>query len=379
MTVTTIPAPARPRCARRSVIAAFAFGFAFGIGLVGQTTAIAAPPAPDSAEAAIQRGIELRKRRQDREALAEFQRALRIRETPRALAQLGLAEQALGQWIAAEEHIAAALKSENDDWIKRNQRALNDALAAVGRNLGTVEIWGEPAVAEVVVNGQPSGRLSPPTQVRVVAGAAVIYVRAAGHQELSRNVHVSAGGLVRENVNLVPLAITAQSSEPANQAGGGAHGSAPAVAGGGAAAPDGSNPMMVQASSDERDTNAWRTAAWIAGGASLAMVGLGVYGAITASNRLTDFQKTPASNGMRSCGTDLPNYGGSQCSDIHGEWQTARTVTLVGFIGAGVLAGASAALWIWSSNADQASPAVSALACAPRVSGELGIGCGLRF
>lgn len=158
----------------------------------------------DDYEAAIKRGVSLRREGKDREALAEFQRALAIRETPQVLAQIGLAEQALGVWLAAEQHLQGALKGKGDPWITRNEPTLRKSLAAVGEHLGGVEIWGEPASAEVIVNGKPIGTLGASPSTRVIAGTASVLVRADGFEDLTRQIQVSGGGVVRENVQLIP-------------------------------------------------------------------------------------------------------------------------------------------------------------------------------
>jgi hypothetical protein len=158
----------------------------------------------EDVEAIVKRGIELRRKGDDQAALAEFKRALAIKETPRVRAQVGLAEQALGLWLSAEEHLASAVKAERDPWVTRNRSALDSALAAIGAHLGTVEIWGGPAGAEVVINGTPAGKLPSAGPVRVIAGACSLLVRADGYQDTARTLQVGAGELVRDNVQLIP-------------------------------------------------------------------------------------------------------------------------------------------------------------------------------
>jgi hypothetical protein len=158
----------------------------------------------DDYEATVKRGVSLRREGKDREALAEFQRALAIRETPQVLAQIGLAEQALGVWPSAEAHLQSALKGKGDPWIGRNEPTLRKSLAAVAEHLGSVEIWGEPAGAEVLVNGKSAGTLGSSPSTRVIAGAVSVLVRADGYDDLTRQVQVAGGGVVRENVQLIP-------------------------------------------------------------------------------------------------------------------------------------------------------------------------------
>src|SRR5262245_38202257 len=72
----------------------------------------------DAAEAAIKRGIELRKKGDDEQALREFTQAYQLSKSPRALAQMGVAEQALGRWVDAEVHVERALQASSDGWIQ---------------------------------------------------------------------------------------------------------------------------------------------------------------------------------------------------------------------------------------------------------------------
>ncbi|HEX4352161.1 MAG TPA: tetratricopeptide repeat protein, partial [Polyangiales bacterium] len=65
--------------------------------------------AEDSADALISQGVALRKQGKNAEALVDFQRAYQISPSPRAQAQIALAEQALGDWIAAEDGLVSAL------------------------------------------------------------------------------------------------------------------------------------------------------------------------------------------------------------------------------------------------------------------------------
>lgn len=60
----------------------------------------------------IRKGVELRRKGRNQEALAEFQKAFfEVAHTPRAAAQLGLCEQSLGNWLRAHLHLSDALTS----------------------------------------------------------------------------------------------------------------------------------------------------------------------------------------------------------------------------------------------------------------------------
>src|SRR5262245_48414592 len=101
---------------------------------------LAAPASATEADDLIEQGIALRKKERDQEALALFQKALERQPTPRAAAQLGLCEQALGLWVAAEKHLDQALHHPQDVWIKKNEPALRSALAKVQQNVGSIEV-----------------------------------------------------------------------------------------------------------------------------------------------------------------------------------------------------------------------------------------------
>src|SRR5438046_3093385 len=90
-------------------------------------------------EKEIDAGLDLREKGKDREALEHFQKAYELSKGPRALAQMALAEQALGVWIDAEAHLKLALQSKEDKWIRGNRQVLEGALNVIQRRLGSLE------------------------------------------------------------------------------------------------------------------------------------------------------------------------------------------------------------------------------------------------
>lgn len=99
---------------------------------------VAPAAAQEDADSLIHRGVEMRRQGHDAEALDTFTRALAIQASPRALAQVALAEQALGQWVAAESRLVAALANEDDPWIAGNREPLEAALATIRRHLAAI-------------------------------------------------------------------------------------------------------------------------------------------------------------------------------------------------------------------------------------------------
>src|SRR3954451_10973455 len=91
----------------------------------------AAPVASASEEELINRGIALREARNDGAALEAFRQAYALSKSPRTLAQMALAEQALGRWVEAEADLGQALGRADDSWIARNKGLLSQALAEI--------------------------------------------------------------------------------------------------------------------------------------------------------------------------------------------------------------------------------------------------------
>jgi hypothetical protein len=173
-------------------------------------------------EALIKKGIELRRKGHDEQALELFKRAHDIDHGARSLAQMGFAEQALGIWVDAETHINAALGSASEPWIVKNRSVIQEALALVVSHLGSLEVWGTPAGAEVLIGGKLAGVLPLTAPLRATAGTVEIRVRASGFVELARVVDVPATRTARERFELpkkAPLNLTvAESPQPATRA-----------------------------------------------------------------------------------------------------------------------------------------------------------------
>ena len=165
-------------------------------------------------DAIIKKAVELRRQGNDRDALAELQRATSIANPPRLSAQIGLAEQALGLWPAADKHLREALDQGTDPWIKKNRKLLDESLATVDAHVGTLDVWGAPAGATVLIDGEPVGTLPLPNAIKVPAGTVELTLRAKNHVELTRRLELSPGANVREHVVLREISIAAPPPAP---------------------------------------------------------------------------------------------------------------------------------------------------------------------
>jgi serine/threonine-protein kinase len=169
---------------------------------------------PVDPEALIASGLELRRQHRDAEALDAFRRAYAASPTPRALAQIAFAEQALGNWVDAEADLQNALMARDDRWIARNLALLQRGLASIEEHLGWIEIAADVSLADVWVNGVDLGTQPLPCKLRVEAGSVDVELRATGYDPARRLTYVAAGGSGHESIHLVPLAIAPPPEPP---------------------------------------------------------------------------------------------------------------------------------------------------------------------
>src|SRR4051812_29586201 len=90
-------------------------------------------------ESLMRDAVGLRRAGDDAGALKLFEQAYALNKTPKALAQIGIAEQALGRWSAARKHLGQALESGDDPWIKKNRAAINKSLDIIAAHVGQLE------------------------------------------------------------------------------------------------------------------------------------------------------------------------------------------------------------------------------------------------
>ena len=160
-----------------------------------------APAAAQDADATIEEGLALREQGRDAEALERFRAAYESAPSARALAQIALAEQALGRFVDAEAHLVEAMEL-GGEWIERNREALEGARSVLEAHLASLELTGGPAGAEVHVDGRSRGELPLDSPLRVPAGTLEVEIRADDHYPMRRTVEVRGGGLARLEVVL---------------------------------------------------------------------------------------------------------------------------------------------------------------------------------
>jgi hypothetical protein len=294
-----------------------------------------ADPASD-ADALITKGIALREKGRDDEALDAFRDALARSPTARARAQTALAEQALGMWVLAEADLTAALSAQGDAWIAKNRAALDRALLVIRKRVATLEVRGAEH-ADVLVDGVKIGSGAGP--FRVEAGRRALEVRAPGFQPTTRTIDLPPGGVARETVTLVAVANAAP--EP------------PAPP---ASPPEKPAPHPVAPRGNVGSGQ--RVLGWAFVGTGAALAGAGAVSLVVRNGQIEDYNK--------SC----PGLGASQppsCAQQISSADTWMTVAIVTFIGGGVLAAGGGVLLATSPHAAPATSTAASptLACSP--------------
>jgi hypothetical protein len=301
--------------------------------------------ADGDAEALIARGIELREQGKDDEALSVFKEAYGRSPSPRARAQVALAEQALGLWVSAEKNLEAALAAGSDSWIAKNRGPLEGALAVIRRHVGSLEVRGTEG-AEVFLDGVKLGTLPQSEPFRVEAGRRSLELRAKGFHPTSRSIEIPAGGAARETVQLVSMP-----ERPTAQGGGFTPGE-----------------RGVTTVDEGRGQ---RVIGWSFAGAGAALLGAGAVSLLVRKGFIDEYNADATCPGI---GSSAPQP--ARCEDRIESSRTWQTVSLVSFVAGGVFVAGGLTLVL---TAPSRRPA-TAFACAPfGAPAGSGVACSGRF
>jgi hypothetical protein len=332
-----------------------------------------------SDEALVKRGLELRRRGEDAEALRVFEQAYAARPTPRVRAQMALAQHALGMWIEAEAGLVAALAATGDPWIARNRAPLESSLASVRKRLAWLEVAVNVPDARFFANGVEV-RIATGQPARVVAGVVVLEVRADGYEPVQRRLDIPSGGSAREVVTLARVATTAPplaapppstaSPAPASPAPASPAPASPAPASpASSVAPSPFAPPQREAPPTTGDAR--RTVAWIAAGSAVVLLGTGIVADVVRENDASVYLD------------DSRCYYGTlsreqRCGSYRQSAMTVQWIGVGAYAGAGVAALVSVYLFATASHADTTDRRAGAvqMQCGPMGAG---VTCGGTF
>lgn len=293
------------------------------------STATAEP----SAEALLRRGIEHRKADDDRAALADFELAYQRGKSAQALAQVALAEQALGLWVEANAHLRSALNQGTDEWIRTHRATLEEALQEIASRLGRIDVWCNVDGAAVQLDDRKLGHTPLHEPLPVVAGQSVLTVSAPGYFEVTRQVQVDANGLSRVDVRLTPVNTKPQTEASAA-----------------------STSPTAPPSQDAARSVLWYTSL----GLTALGVTVGVTGYVTREANIKIYNDDTHCRQIRNTPRSV------ECKDEWQAWRRGETLAIVGFASAAVFGGVGLYLWLDRPRSEQAllcNAGVSAVRC----------------
>ena len=292
-----------------------------------------------AASALIEQGLDLRQSQHDAEALLLFEKAQALSPSPRGQAQVALAQQALGRWRLAEQNLKAALAAKSDAWIESRRPILERAMGVIRENLGDVEIVGARA-GSVYVDGVRVDDPGALTHLRLEVGRRALELRSPGFYPFSRVLDVRPGAAVRVEVEQHPLLADAQPPPGST-----------AIVPGATPRPPSPEPAKGDAGKTQR------TIGWIVLGGAAVFLATGAVGIIERESDAVSY------NNSCSKGTN-ESQNENECNDLYSKGNTAQTVGIIGFVGAGVAGVVSATLLLTAPSAKAKGTTVS-LSCTP--------------
>ena len=304
-------------------------------------------------------------------ALAEFRCAYSLDPSPEALAQVALAEMALGRWVDAGADLERAMSHDDDRWVRAHHAPLTAAAESISDNIGELTIEGIPAGADVVLDGRVVGQLPLRGAVRLPTGWVEIELRASGFGTVRRERRIEARASAHETIELVPLGDgvgtekqTAKSAPGPGQVTTSASVAVPGQVGG--LRPAIAPPMPAVVSRPLPDVSIMATAgnsgggvawpAWVTLGGGLVSLGTAIGFHVWREKLANDF------NGH--CNIALQADGGGDCSSLHHSINLAETVYIIGYVTAAVLGGSSTYLFVTAPRPSSGGTQ-GAFACTP--------------
>lgn len=286
------------------------------------------------------------------EARISFQQSYALKPAPAALRNLAASELKTGRYVEAARHFMTYLKTTKKTEIERAD-VVEQGLTEAKSHCGMLTVETNVAGAEISVDGETIGRAPLGSDPWVAhPGEHIVRVRLEGYDDRTERHNLEAGRALR-------IAITLQRNGLATRSGMGSD--MPPAARGAKLA---SSPEDRSFGSQEA-SRAWRPPPpeQSERPSRIGVAPLVIGGAVTSAGLAVGIGYTLASNATRhdrddllasvpgpspKCASGSPNAGScDQVKKLDDKANTERTVATVGFVVAGVAAGATLVYWVW--------------------------------
>jgi len=288
-----------------------AFWLSFTLCLVTTAAAAGDDPRRAQAEALMKEGVALHEAHKEEEALARFQRAYAAYPTPNILFAIATSESILGRSLQALRHYREAMNSPtlHPNNVQRGRDYVRDLEAKLCR----IEVKAPPGT-DVRVDGAP-----PTDPLDAEPGDHVVEATNEGQQ--TRTTAACAPG--KTVAVVIDFAAAAPPPPPV------------------ALAPSTSP-------APERDTSPRNVAAGAAAGLAVVSAGLGLAFLVRSNSQVSDATSFDATFPGGACTAAGPC---ASFRDQLDDARTSRTVSTLGFLGAGLFSVAAVALFtLWPST-----------------------------
>jgi hypothetical protein len=329
----------------------------------------------------VKQGLVLRRKGEDTAALQKFEQAYQTDKRPRTLAQVALAEQAVGRWALAYDHLTEALAEKDDPWISKHKSTLEDAMKLLRDHVGKLEILGGSPGAEVRINGAVVGALPLSKPVTLPTGSAAIEVTAPRFTPIQRTTTIRAGQITRESFDVFASANERQVPEARAQptsTGEGSPSEANPIATPQESRPQSLAPDRSDVTASHQPSTLRLSAKWVAGGLAVLGIAGGTIAYLRHNSASADFGRAcyEDKNGVHALAEPTTDM---HCRDLQSKWNSNYTLAIVGISAGAALAAAGIALWLTEPEASEGRATAFGCAPGPVGPGQLSVGCGLRF
>jgi hypothetical protein len=266
--------------------------------------------------------------------------------------------------------LAAALQTPDDPSIVKYRQMLTDSLTMARSQIGELAIEGNPAGAEVVVDGRAVGMLPLSASVKLAAREAEVIVRAPGYAARRQLVKITGGQRQALTIDLEKIEKPAEA--PPAVAPAAVSPSAPVGTSTTSAMPVAPASLVV----DERtkrdggssgSTSTLRTAAWVVGAGAIVAAAAGVAFNLTARSNSADFNGSCVNmDGIHMVPGQPLSQG--ECEARADAWQSDRRWSIAGYVTGAVFAVTSGILF-WISQPKSPRNDRAQLRCTPTLAG----------